>query len=200
MRQPIEAPVEIEPGPTREKEAELALNALVASGPGRTYNGPVYLQPAECTYLHSRKMQHSHRTVFLRSLAPKRDSNYGALLSELDIRLENLHSTLADVSQKQAGRVDVQADRKVDPDTVAMRHSVNLNLERQMEFFTGAMASWAMQGRCCSCGCAGVIDEKEWVSGLACCSSCHRQGALAALRAKALQHQQVLRQMGVNMA
>ena len=195
MRQPIPPPVEIQPGPTREKEAELALDALIAGGPGRQYNGPVLLKPAECTYLHSRKMQHSHRTVFLSSSAPKRDSNYGALLGELDIRLENLHKTLALVKQLQVGRVDCQVGSEEEQDTISMRHCVNQSLAKQMDFFTGAMASWAMQGRCC--GCSGRVDLE---SGQACCSSCSHLASLAALRAKANHHQMVLKQMGVGTA
>lgn len=200
MRQPLEPPVEVEPGPTREKEAELALNALAAGGPGRQYHGPVLLKPSDCTYLHSRSMQHSHRTVFLSSLAPKRDSNYGSLLSELDLRLENLHDTIASVSRNQLGRVDngcannpaaAAGGATASSETIAMRHAVNQSLEKQMEFFTGAMATWLTQGKCC--GCSGAVEEP----GQPCCGSCHRQASLTALRAKAQHHQQVLKQMGV---
>ena len=208
-REPIETPPQVEPGPTREKEAELALDALIAGGPGRQYNGPVFLKPAECTYLHSRKMHHAHRTVFLSSTAPKRDSNYGSLLSELDLRLEKLHSTLASVSSRQVGRLDegyqqtvsaaaVTADGTAD-DTVAMRYAVNKNLQSQLDFFTGAMASWAAQGRCCGCGVGvdGLGEDQEARGKGGCCSSCSHRVTMAGLRAKAQHHQQVLRQMGV---
>mmetsp|Transcript_4877 Transcript_4877/g.10474 ORF Transcript_4877/g.10474 Transcript_4877/m.10474 type:complete len:218 (-) Transcript_4877:725-1378(-) len=141
----------------------------------RTYHGPVYIRPLEHTFLHTRMLQHTHRTVLMQSTAPKRDTNYGALFTELDVRLHNMHNTLAAVRDRSASAVAQEQQQQEatlsdwqlgpeavppagalpadDADTMQLRQSVNQNLVTQMDFFTQCMARWCLQH--CECKCIG---------------------------------------------
>ncbi|GAX77608.1 hypothetical protein CEUSTIGMA_g5052.t1 [Chlamydomonas eustigma] len=74
----------------------------------RQYHGPVFLKPTQCTFLHTRKLQHTHRTTFLQSSVPNRDTNFGSLFTELDARLHNMHRTLTAVQERSTAVVSQQ--------------------------------------------------------------------------------------------
>ncbi|KAG1659440.1 hypothetical protein FOA52_001112 [Chlamydomonas sp. UWO 241] len=90
---PLDGPApDVAPGPT-------------ASPVHRTYNGPVHLRATESTFLHTRKLSHTHRTTLLRSSVPNRETNFGSLFGEMDARLQNMHRTLAAVKARSSAVV-----------------------------------------------------------------------------------------------
>ncbi|KAL6762611.1 hypothetical protein V8C86DRAFT_2516813 [Haematococcus lacustris] len=125
------------------------------TGPSR-----VALHTHSHTFAHSRSVQSTHRTTFVRAWCaglhgqPAAQLNFDAQLSDMDVRLRNMHNTLAAVQRRSHAVVCSQdslhstppcCNNSPDPapNTVQLRRAVNQNLQAQMEFYNMCMAEWA---------------------------------------------------------
>ncbi|MEW5314593.1 MAG: hypothetical protein WDW38_006076 [Sanguina aurantia] len=91
--------------------------ATLAPQPPKRYGGPVVRHTHIHTFAHTQMQQmqqHTHKTVLQRSWCPGlagvplTEPNYGAFLSELDLRLLKAHNTMAAVLDKSRAHTQQQ--------------------------------------------------------------------------------------------